>query len=126
MEYKVVSAQRRDEWTSKYGPMVTYAVQLEGVDGWVKLNQKPETAPPAAGQTLFGAVVDKLEGGRPVKKFTKKPRDGDFGGQSNDEVIRKLDEILDILKGGKTVETPEEPPIEAYDDDEIDLSEIPF
>lgn len=127
MEYKILNAQRRDEWTGQYGPMVTYAVQLEGVDGWVKLNQKPDTAPPASGQTLFGTVEDRVEAGRPVKKFTKQQRDGGFGGGSNDEVNRKLDEILSILKGTDAKKDATEPAIENWDDeDSIDLSEIPF
>lgn len=71
-EYRLNQVQRRDEWESQYGPMVTYAIAVDGVEGWLKLNQKLATPSPQVGDTLNGNIVDAKDGkGQSYKKFQK-------------------------------------------------------
>lgn len=71
-EYRLNQVQRRDEWESQYGPMVTYAIAVDGVEGWLKLNQKLATPAPQVGETLTGNILDAKDGkGQSYKKFQK-------------------------------------------------------
>ena len=71
-DHQVTAVHDTDHWEGKYGAMVTYIVELEGVEGRVSVNQKPETPPVAVGMGLFGEVTDTDRG----KKFKKEQRDG--------------------------------------------------
>lgn len=51
-----------DTWTSKYGDMLTYYVQLDGFDGPVQVNQKPSSPQPQEGQELFGHIESNQHG----------------------------------------------------------------
>lgn len=69
------------EWESKFGPMVSYTVDLTGPDGkmvgGVEINQKPSTPAPSEGQSLEGRLEETKFG----LKF-KKENTGSFGGGS--------------------------------------------
>lgn len=46
------------EWDSKFGPMTTYTVEVEGLTGRHELNQKRESAAPTIGMELLAHVED--------------------------------------------------------------------
>lgn len=61
-DFVVIRADHKEDWTGKFGPMSTYALELEelpqgsGVGHQVEMNQKPSTAPPQAGETVSGDI----------------------------------------------------------------------
>ena len=65
-----------DNWESKFGPMVTHYVQLDGFDGPVQINQKTTTAAPVEGQELFGRIESNQHG----HKFKKAQNPNYSGG----------------------------------------------
>ena len=72
MEYTITNVQRRDEWESQYGLMVTFAIALQGQDGWIKLNQKLTTPEPRVGETIYGDIISETDrNGNSYKKFKK-------------------------------------------------------
>lgn len=71
-EYKITAVQRRDEWQSQYGPMVAYDLSLEGEDGWIRINQKPDTPPPRENQTITGNITTvNMRDGESFRKIQK-------------------------------------------------------
>lgn len=120
-EYRITSAQRRDEWQSKYGPMVAYDLALEGEDGWIRLNQKPETPPPREGESITGniKVVDVRDGEsfRKIQKVNPQYADRDNRPQqSSSSQEGYMVEMLEELTGRRpakvqkdTVHPVEEP-----------------
>lgn len=72
MRYTVTGVEHKDRWVSSHGnPMATYAVQLEGVEGWVKLNQLAKTDPPQKGDILEGTLETESFRGNTYQKFKK-------------------------------------------------------
>lgn len=131
-EYKIIEVQPRDDWTSKYGPMKSYALKLEEVDGWVSVNQKPETAAPSVGNTLYGHLDTKSAGDKTWLQFKKEARpDGGSGysastpsglvgdSKTTEYMVQMLEELTDRRKKPDVV-------LEDISDEPIDLAEIPF
>lgn len=84
-DFLVVRADFKEEWTGNYGPMKTYALELEeappgsGVSHQVEMNQKPVTAPPQPGETLSGDITPNKNPDF-APKFKKAQKEGFSGG----------------------------------------------
>lgn len=84
-DYQVVRADHKEDWNGKFGPMSTYALELQEVgDGsgnsrQVEMNQKPSTAPPQAGETLSGTITPSSNPDF-ADKFKKEFKEGGFSG----------------------------------------------
>lgn len=84
-DYQIVQADHKEDWSGKFGPMSTYALELQEVgDGsgnsrQVEMNQKPSTAPPQAGETLSGTITSSSNPDF-ADKFKKEFKEG--GGSS--------------------------------------------
>lgn len=84
-DYQVVRADHKEDWSGKFGPMSTYALELQEVgDGsgnsrQVEMNQKPSTAPPQAGETLSGTITSSSNPDF-ADKFKKEFKEGGFSG----------------------------------------------
>lgn len=132
--YKIAKVQNRDDWTSKYGPMKSYALQLQGVDGWVELSQKPDTPAPVEGEDIFGHTEVQTHGDKTYLKFRKaNPQYAPTalsGGSISKEDVSYIVMMLEELTGRRTKPdrpTPREDVVlEDIDDKPIELSEIPF
>lgn len=122
-EYKITRVELRDQWTSKdWGTFQGYALQLEGVDGWVSMSQKPETAPPVVDGTLFGNLIAETKGDKTYLKFKKaqsafKSNQAVVGGKE-EYIVEMLEELTGRRKAPDVVPTDI--------DDEISLADIPF
>lgn len=81
MSYTIRSVNSRREWDSRYGPMVSYDIDLTDPSGMVEANvelaQKRDTPAPQAGQTLDGEIE---RGGKFGPKFKKAHQDRGGGG----------------------------------------------
>jgi hypothetical protein len=84
-DYTVVRADHKEDWSGKFGPMSTYALELQEVgDGsgnsrQVEMNQKPATAPPQVGETLSGTITSSSNPDF-ADKFKKEFKEGGFSG----------------------------------------------
>lgn len=84
-DYQIVRADHKEDWNGKFGPMSTYALELQEVgDGsgnsrQVEMNQKPSTAPPQAGETLSGTITPSSNPDF-ADKFKKEFKEGGFTG----------------------------------------------
>lgn len=135
-DYTILEVQVRDPWTSSFGTFNSYALKLEGVDGFVQMNQKQETAEPTIGSTLFGHLEQATsKAGKPYFKFKKTKKDGgSFTNHAPAVDNKKIDYIVQMLEElTLRRESPENPvpmednlPKEEDLDKPIDLSEIPF
>jgi hypothetical protein len=68
MEYKITAvSQETRNYDTKFGPMVSYKLKLEGVEEPVELGQKATSPAPQAGQMLNGNIENTQYG----KKFKK-------------------------------------------------------
>lgn len=77
---KIVGEPR--PWDSKYGPMLSYKLQITGggLEGAVvELSQKPTTSAPGIGDTLTGSIQPAQDERFPAK-FRKAQQAGGFGG----------------------------------------------
>lgn len=135
--YKILEAQKRKEWAGKHGPMVDYAVKLEGVDEWVQLTQKPETPEPTVGSEIFGRTWVQTNGDKSYLRFKKEnPNGGGYQKQDGSAVgsVMDLEYMLKLLEAiafevGGTAQAAirrQDVVVEDIDDKPIDLSEIPF
>lgn len=80
---QAVSQQVKD-WSGKFGPMKDYKVKLEGTELPVTITRKPESAPPKAGDEIYGTLDMSGQYG-PKFKSESKPdgfRGGSGGGSS--------------------------------------------
>lgn len=78
-DYEVVSAVKTGSYSTQYGEMYKYAVELKGESDGVELSQKPETPAPAPGSTLHGSITSDKYG----RKFKKEQKGGGgYGGGS--------------------------------------------
>lgn len=134
-DYTVLEVQKRDEWTNDFGTFQGYALKLEGVDGWVSLNQKPETAAPEVGGTIYGRTETQTRGGKTYLKFKKVNKE--YQGGSNDssatsatslagseKTLEYVVQMLEELTGRR--EKADNVPSDEDVDKPIDLAEIPF
>lgn len=80
-DYKVVRADHKEDWSGQHGPMRTYSLELqEAADPSApviaaEMNQKPQTAPPQAGETLSGDIQPNKNPDFPPK-FKKEFKEG--------------------------------------------------
>jgi hypothetical protein len=84
-DFLVVRADFKEEWSGNYGPMKTYALELEespqgsGITHQVEINQKPTTAAPQPGETLSGDILPNKNPDFPPR-FKKAQKEGFSGG----------------------------------------------
>lgn len=76
MNYKIVTAMKTGEFEGKYGKLYKYAVQFEGKDEAVEMNQKPGSPAPKAGDELEGTIESTQYG----KRFKRTQTGGNQGG----------------------------------------------
>lgn len=117
-EYRISQVQRRDEWASQYGPMVTYAIAVDGESGWVKLNQKFDTPAPQVGDTITGEILNaKDPKGNAYRKFKKinpaYQNEASTQSSGNSDQLRYITQMLEELTGRREVGDigPKQPPI---------------
>lgn len=129
-EYTITEVQKRKEWSGKFGTFQDYALQLDGVDGWVSLSQKPETPEPEKGQALYGHTETQTHGDKTFLKFKKAQRQdsGSYsGGQPSGDmayVVQMLEELTGRRQKPDALPTEED--LSKDLSQEIDLAEIPF
>lgn len=118
-DYKILSVVPQQAFTGKYGTLQPYNLTLEGLEGTVQLSQKPETAAPQVGQTIFGHVYER-NGYKNFKRVSKnfQPKQG-----GDDYMIRLLEAIAIAVGANQAVK--DNVPTEVKDEP-IDLSKIPF
>lgn len=138
-DYNILKAEQRDKWFSKQfnKEYQSYAVQLEGVDGWVELSQLVDTPAPIEGTVLHGHTYPQTVGQNTYLKFKKvNPNYQNNTPQATTpgEIVgtaKTLDyavEMLEELTGRRPkheAQAPKEVVLEDLDDT-IDLDEIPF
>ena len=112
--------------------MQPYALKLEGVDGFVQLSQKPETAPPVVGQTIHGHTYEQNGQHGGFLKF-KKVNPNYAGNENGSKPQSSADqgrvlELLEAIAVAVGAEVAGKNDVnEMLDDSEpIDLSSIPF
>lgn len=102
MEYKITNVQQRDEFTTQYGQMQSYAISLEGQTGWIALNQKLETPPPRVGDTINGEIQNATtRNGNEYRKFKKINPKFAGGGGGEPQKLTYIVEMLEELTGRK-------------------------
>lgn len=91
-QYTISEITGKNEWESKFGPMVTYKLIVSGPDhnGPADLSQKPSTAAPTVGQSIEG-TLDKSNPKFPPKLKKAQQQQGGGGGRpkANEDEIRK-------------------------------------
>ena len=131
-DYKILSVEPRRAYDSKFGTMQPYALQLEGVEGYVQLSQKPETPAPTVGQTIHGHTYEQNSATGSFLKFKKvNPNYADQGGGSKPQSSADQGRVLELLEAiagavGAEVVGKQDTILDDIDDEPIDLSEIPF
>jgi hypothetical protein len=141
-EYKILQVEPREEWTSKkWGTTFKpYALRLEDVDGWVELSQKPETAAPEVGGTLYGHTESQTQGDKTYLKFKKVNQEYAANSGSSatsasslqgadktlDYIVQMLEELTGRRKKPDAEPSDEEMDKAIKDSPDFDLSEIPF
>lgn len=137
-EYKITDVQPRDPWTGKFGTFNSYAIQLEGEDGWVELSQvqknKDGTDKPApnVGDVINGSITITTRNERTYKKFKKSvPKQGGMqGGIFKEDINYMIMMLEELTLRRESPETPT-PRNDVLPNDEdvekpFDLSQIPF
>ena len=127
-DYKIISVEPRAAYDTQYGTMQPYALKLEGVDGFVQLSQKPETAPPVVGQVIHGHTHNQ---GKFLKFKKVNPNYAGNDGGSKPQSSADMGRVMEYLEAiavavGAEVAGKQDTVIEDIDDRPIDLSEIPF
>lgn len=126
--YKITNVQKRKEWTGNYGPMQDYALQLDGVDGWVQKTQKPDTPAPVVGQEIFGSIKPEQHGEFTYLKFKGARRPDSAGGTSQkdiDYIIMMLEELtLRRMSPDNPVARDNIPTVEDVDNPKVTLEDI--
>lgn len=90
--FVIASAEKKNEYSDKFGPKVAYMLRLVGRDEPVEISQKPETAPPAEGQQIDGTIEDGKYGPK-FKKIYAQNGSGSSNGGGRTEDPRKSAEI---------------------------------
>ena len=134
-DYRIKSVEPRKAYTTDYGTMQPYALELDGVEGFVQLSQKPETAAPEVGQTLHGYTYEQKSANGNFLKFKKvneQYANNNGGGSSSqqssadNEYIVKLLEAIVVAVGAEVTLKNKDNILDDIDNEPIDLSEIPF
>lgn len=140
-DYKVTFAEARDQYDTDYGRMQSYALKLEGVDGYVQLGQKQDTPAPQEGSTLHGYTYEQNSRKGTFLKFKKVNPNYDNGGgvskaqpqgsssEDTSYMITLLEAIAKEVGADSAVKATSSRDTILDDIDEgqeIDLSEIPF
>ena len=131
-DYKILSVEPRKAYDTQYGTMQPYALQLEGVDGFVQLSQKPETDAPVVGQTIHGHTYEQNGPHGAFLKFKRvNPNYADKGGGSKPSSSAYQGRMLELLEAiavavGAEVAVKQDTVLDDIDESPIDLSEIPF
>lgn len=98
------------EWESKYGPMKTYLIQVEGNGEPVQLNKKADSPRPEAGDTIFGDITNTEFGQK--FKAAQKPFNGGSKKPAYNENGQKHGAALkiaaDFLLQNKVTANPDE------------------
>lgn len=91
--YKILNVQAKDPWSGTYGTFNSYALQLEGIDGWVEISQMQKNKDgtmkqaPQVGYELFGHLepAKSKDGSKTYMKFKKASKTGGYsnGGGAN-------------------------------------------
>lgn len=117
MKYTIEEVRTQDTWQNKYGKdMRTYALKLEGVDSWVKLNQLVTTDPPVSGQVLQGDLTERsTPGGKQYYQFKKdfsgfdkgesRPKQSSGDNGQLDRIEQMVKRILSTLEDSKDMDT---------------------
>ncbi len=117
-EYKITNVQRKDEWSSKYGPMVSFDIALEGEQGWIRLNQKLETPEPQVGWRLTGEITNEMQGEESYRKFKKiNPKYAGEQPQQQSQANSQESYIVQMLEELTGRRNPVELPIDKVIDD---------
>lgn len=132
-DYKILSVEARQSFTTDYGEMQPYALRLEGVEGYVQLTQKPETPAPLVGATIHGHTYSQ---GKYLKFKKVNPEFAQQGGGSKPSsveatadsgyIIKLLEAIAVEVGAEHAVKSKQDTVLEDISDEPIDLSEIPF
>lgn len=147
-EYKITNVQIRDPWEGKYGKFNAYALQLQGFDGWVKINQVQQNkdgsakAAPNVGEIIFGDIVSETKGDKTYFSFKKQNPNygGDKQNSGGSSINQKDIDYIVMMLEELTLrrQSPDEPqarqvadilPTEEEVDNnktDFDLAEIPF
>lgn len=82
-DYKVtaVSGQPPRQFETKYGPLVSYKIKLEGVSEVVEITKKPDSPVPKEGDSLYGTL--DMSGQYGPKFKSERRADNSFGGGGN-------------------------------------------
>ena len=106
-DFQVVAQANRREWTGKHGTFVDYDLDLLHPDGRslrATITQKPETAEPVPGQTIFGQIevqnVPKRDGGTFEKLKLKKAQRDEGSVPSGPHRLRPSQSIPSGASGG--------------------------
>lgn len=135
-DYVIKSVEARKAYSTDYGEMQPYALELQGVDGFVQLSQKPETPAPEVGTTLHGYTFEQKSAKGSFLKFKKvneQYQNNNGGGNSssssssadNDYIVKLLEAIV-VAVGAEVEIKSKDNILEDIDNEPIDLSEIPF
>lgn len=138
-DYKVTFVEKRDTYPTNYGDMQSYALQLEGVDGYVQLGQKMTTPEPQVGQVLHGYTYVQESSKGSFLKFKKvsqnyaqpgsKPQEQLSTSGDTQYMITLLEALVQHagIQGVLRPSSQKDVVLEDIDEnDNIDLSEIPF
>lgn len=88
--YTIKTVDGPREWQSKYGPMNSFTLTVDGHDGPVELSQKQATAPPLVGQSVEGEIVAAHDPKFPPKLKRAQQGGGGFGGGMSPEREKKI------------------------------------
>lgn len=134
-DYTITDVQEREPWTSGYGgQMRSYAIQLQGVEGWLELAQRAETPSPLVGATIHGYTEATQRGSNTYLKFKKvnpnfppnPPQHSSTASQllGDAKTTEYMVQMLEELTGRK--KKPDALPTEEDMGTPFDLDEIPF
>jgi len=89
----IEKAERKGEWQSNYGPMVTWLVtgQMDGETRSFEINRKPDS--PAPSGTVEGEIQPAINPAYPPK-FKMAPKANGFGGKSSGGDFRSPAQIM--------------------------------
>lgn len=102
--FVVEHAQRKNDYTDKFGPKVSYTVKLQGQDVPVELSQKPETAAPVQGQSLDGTIEQGTYGPRFKKTFTQGGLSAGTSGSKDSDAYRSPEQIMRSYAQGQALQ----------------------
>lgn len=126
-DYKILSVEPRQAFSTEYGEMQPYALTLEGVEGYVQLTQKPETAAPAVNSTIHGYTYKQgsyLKFKKVNPEYNERAGSKPQGSVDSEYHTQLLEAIAVAVGAEQAVKSRDNS--DDVDDRPIDLSEIPF